>query len=100
MFVQIGSGAANFDTKFEDGFSNFILKNNIRDKVFIVEANSVHLSSLEKLWESFPNIFIFNLAIIPDNLELDKIDFFYADEDKPNYQIFSSSKSFVKQHFG
>ena len=99
MYVQIGSGAANFDTKFEDGFSNFILKNNIRDKVFIVEANSVHLSSLEKLWESFPNIFIFNLAIIPDNLELDKIDFFYADEDKPNYQIFSSSKSFVKQHF-
>ena len=99
MYVQIGSGAANLDTEFEDGFSNFILKNKIRDKVLIVEANSLHLSRLKKFWASYSNVYVFNLAIIPDNVELSKIDFFYANEDKPNYQIFSSSKSFVKKHF-
>ena len=96
--VQIGSGAANSDTSYQDGFTNFVLKKK-KQKIIIIEANSMHLSKLKKFWKSKKNVKIFNLAIIPDNNHKKKMNFFYSSKDKPNYQIFSSSKSFVKKHF-
>ena len=42
---------------------------------------------------------IFNLAIVPDNDNSKKMEFFYCLEDAPNYQVFSNSKSFVRKHF-
>jgi FkbM family methyltransferase len=98
-FVQIGSGSANLDTSFEDGFTNFIKKNKTSRKILIVEANSMHLKNLKKFWKSKKNVKIFNLAIIPDNSSKKKMTFFYSDKDKPNYQLFSSSKSFVLRYF-
>ena len=95
--VQIGSGSASLDTNIQDGFSNFIKKKNLVKKKFIIEANSIHLRNLKKLYKLDKNIKIFNLAIVPDNVFLKKIDFFYCIEDAPNYQLFSSSKLFVKK---
>ena len=53
-----------------------------------------HLNQLKE-----KNIKIFNLAITPDNILKKKMTFFYSEQDKPNYQIFSNSKKFVKKHF-
>jgi FkbM family methyltransferase len=97
--IQIGSGSANYDTYVEDGFTNFVKKNNIEDPIFIIEANSIHLENLKKYWENKKNVKIFNFAIIPDNSEKEKMTFFYSLSDYPNYQIFSNSKLFVEKHF-
>ena len=97
--VQIGAGSANFDSNIEDGFTNFVRKNNVKNKIYIVEANDIHIKNLKKYWNKKKNIKIFNLAITPDNVSRKKITFFYSEEDKPNYQIFSNSKQFVKKHF-
>ena len=98
-FIQIGSGSANFDTYVQDGFTSFIKKKNIKNRIFVIEANSIHLDNLKKYWKKDKNVEIFNLAIVPDNVDLKKMEFFYCLEDAPNYQIFSSSKSFVQKHF-
>ncbi len=97
--IQIGSGSANYDTYVQDGFTNFVKKKNIEDPIFIIEANPVHLENLEKYWENKKNVKIFNFAIIPDNIQKDKMTFFYSLNDYPNYQIFSNSKLFVEKYF-
>ena len=98
-FIQIGSGSANLDTNIQDGFSNYIVSKNIKKKIFIIEANFIHIDNLKKFYQKNINVKIFNLAIIPDDVNLKIMDFFYCLEDFPNYQIFSNSKSFVKKHF-
>ena len=97
--IQIGSGSASLDTNIQDGFSNYIISKNIKKKIFIIEANSIHIKNLKKFYEKKKNVNIYNFAIIPDDLDLKVMDFFYCLEDAPNYQIFSNSKSFVKKHF-
>ena len=97
--IQIGSGSASLDTNIQDGFSNYITSKNIKTKVFIIEANSIHINNLKKFYQKNINVKILNLAIIPDDVNLKMMDFFYCLEDFPNYQIFSNSKSFVKKHF-
>ena len=67
--------------------------------MLIVEANSIHINNLKKFYQKNINVKILNLAIIPDDVNLKMMDFFYCLEDFPNYQIFSNSKSFVKKHF-
>ena len=96
--IQIGSGSANFDANFEDGFSNFVKRKKIKKKIFIVEANSIHLKNLKKFYSKEKTI-ILNYAIIPDNMNKKKMEFFYSERDKPNYQIFSNSKAFVRKHY-
>ena len=51
--VQIGSGSASLDTNLKDGFSNFILNKKIKQKILIVEANSIHIANLNKFWKFF-----------------------------------------------
>lgn len=97
--IQIGSGSANYDTYVQDGFTNFVKKQNIEDPIFIIEANPVHLKNLKKYWENKKNVKIFNFAIIPDNIQKEKMTFFYSLNDYPNYQIFSNSKLFVEKYF-
>ena len=97
--IQIGSGSASLDTQIEDGFSNFIVKKKIKKKIYIIEANSIHIDNLKKFYSNYKNIKIFNLAISSDNTFLKKMVFFYCLNDAPNYQIFSNSKSFVTKHF-
>ena len=98
-YIQIGSGSANLDTNIQDGFANYIISRDIKEEVIIIEANSIHIDNLKKFYKKNKYIKIYNLAIIPDNINLKKMDFFYCLEDFPNYQVFSNSKSFVKKHF-
>jgi len=98
-FIQIGSGSANLDTNIQDGFSNYVVSKNTKKKIFSIEANFIHIDNLKKFYQKNINVKIFNLAIIPDDVNLKIMDFFYCLEDFPNYQIFSNSKSFVKKHF-
>ena len=76
--IQIGSGSASLDTNIEDGFSNYIISKNIKKKVLIVEANSIHINNLKKFYQKNANVKIFNLAIIPENIDLKTMDFFIA----------------------
>ena len=46
--VQIGSGAANLDLQFEDGFTNFVKRKFKRYNLYLVEANSIHIKKLKK----------------------------------------------------
>ena len=91
ILIQIGAGSANFDTDSEDGFSNFVKKKKNKKKIYIVEANSIHLKNLKKFYLK-EKIKILNFAVIPDNLNKKRMIFFYSEQDKPNYQIFSNSK--------
>ena len=43
--IQIGSGSANYDSYVQDGFTNFVKKRNPENKIFIIEANSIHLKN-------------------------------------------------------
>ena len=97
--IQIGSGSANLDTYIHDGFTSFVKKKNIKNKILIVEANSTHLHNLKNFWKNNLNVKIFNLAVVPDNINQKNMQFYYCQEDAPNFQIFSISKSFVKKHF-
>lgn len=99
ILVQVGSGAGNLDLNYQDGFSNFAKKIRKNPQIFSVEANSIHIPKLRKYWRYKKNVKIFNYAIIPDNIKKKKINFYYSDKDKPDFQIFSNSESLVKKHF-
>ena len=88
--IQIGSGSASLDTNIQDGFSNYIVSKNIKKKVLIVEANSIHINNLKKFYKNNINVKIFNLAIIPDNIDLKTIDFFLL------FRRFSKLSNFFK----
>ena len=75
-YVQIGAGSSNFDKNFKDGFTNFFKQNNKKAEIFIVEANSIHIKKLKKIWRRYKKTQIFNFAIIPDNINQKKNDFF------------------------
>ena len=47
-FVQIGAGSSDLDKNYEDGFANFIKKNNQDSEIYVVEANSIHIEKLKK----------------------------------------------------
>lgn len=97
--LQIGAGSANLDKNFEDGFTNFVNRNNKKKKVYIVEANSIHIKKLKKSWKKNKKIKIFNFAIVPDNIKQKKMIFYFCEKDAPDFQIFSNSYNFVKKHF-
>ena len=98
-YVQIGAGSSNLDKNFKDGFTNFLKQNNKKAEIFIVEANSIHLKKLKKIWKRYKKTQIFNFAIIPDNINQKKMTFFYSEKDSPDFQIFSNSIRFVRKHF-
>ena len=98
-FVQIGSGSANLDKNYEDGFTSFIKKNKEDAKIFIIEANSIHIEKLKKNWQENKFIKIFNFAIVPESFNKKEMIFYYAEKDSPDFQIFSNSEKFVRKHF-
>ena len=98
-YVQIGAGSSNFDKNFKDGFTNFLKQNNKNIEIFIVEANSIHIKKLKKIWKRYKKTQIFNFAIIPDNINQKTMTFFYSEKDSPDFQIFSNSIKFVRKHF-
>ena len=62
--VQIGSGSSNLDKQFQDGFTNYAQKEIKDSKLYLVEANSIHIQKLKKNWKNNNNVKIFNFAVL------------------------------------
>lgn len=101
-FVHIGAGAGDLDPKFNyrDGFSEYVKQHKCKNKnIFLVEANPKNIKKLRSCWENYKKVKVFNLAITPNNYYKKKIKLYYSDNDKPNYQLLSFDRNFVKRYF-
>ena len=99
-FLHIGGGAGDLDPKanYRDGFSEFVKTFKSKKKnIFIIEANPINIPALKKSWKKYKSVKIFNIAISAKKIK--KIKFFFAEEDAPHYQLFSSDINHVKKHF-
>lgn len=98
IFIQIGAGAGDRDARanYRDGFTEFI-KNLPRDrikKIILVEPNPFNINSLRECWKDYPEAIIHQIAITPNNVNSEYIDFYYSINDGPHYQV----SSIIKQH--
>ena len=103
IFIQIGAGAGDKDSRanYRDGFTEFVKKlpkNRIK-KIILVEPNPVNILFLRECWKDYPEACIYELAIIPENINLKNIDFYYSLYDGPNYQVASIVKQHVLNHY-
>jgi hypothetical protein len=100
IFIQLGAGAGDLDysAEYRDGFSTLIksLELNARDRIIVVEANPFNIPTLEKSWRNYSQVEVYNLAI-SKNKPKEKIEFFYAVEDGPFFQIASLMESHVRE---
>tara|TARA_B100000959_G_C14897327_1_gene589331 strand:+ start:589 stop:1302 length:714 start_codon:yes stop_codon:yes gene_type:complete len=102
IFVQLGAGVGDRDpsSKYRDGFTELVKKiDDSEKKTYCVEANPKNIEKLKECWKNFSNVKIFNFAIVPDYMNDDFIEFYYADEDTPYYQTFSCKLELVKKHY-
>ena len=104
IFIQIGAGAGDKDTRSNcrDGFTEFVKslpKNRIK-KIILVEPNPVNIPFLEECWKDYTEVYIYELAIIPENINLKHVNFYYSLNDGPNYQVASIVKQHVLNHYG
>ena len=101
IYVQIGAGAGDQDPRanFRDGFTEFVKKKKIKDKIILVEANPLNIPKLKECWKKYSNTKIFNIAINPDNIKKKKIKLFYSKDDKPHFQVTSISKKHVEKFY-
>jgi FkbM family methyltransferase len=104
IFIQIGAGAGDKDSRanYRDGFTEFVKKlprNRIK-KIILVEPNPVNIPFLRECWKDYPEACIYELAIIPENINSKNIDFYYSLYDGPNYQVSSIIKQHVLNHYG
>ena len=104
IFIQIGAGAGDKDSRanYRDGFTEFVKKlpkNRIK-KIILVEPNPVNIPFLRECWKDYPEACIYELAIIPENINLKNIYFYYSLYDGPNYQVASIVKQHVLNHYG
>ena len=104
IFIQIGAGGGDKDSiaHYRDGYTEFIKKiplNRIK-KIILVEPNPVNIPFLRECWKDYKEVFIYELAIIPENINLKNIDFYYSLYDGPNYQVASIVKQHVLNHYG
>ena len=104
IYIQLGAGAGDQDHSagFRDGFSRYVKQLEIaeEDKIILVEANYFNLSTLAAAWQNFPAAQISQLAITAGEYRrLQEIDFFYAVEDAPFFQVASIKKSHVEKFY-
>jgi FkbM family methyltransferase len=104
IFIQIGAGAGDKDSRanYRDGFTEFVKKlpKNRVKKIILVEPNPVNIPFLRECWKDYPEACIYEFAIVPDNIDLKNIDFYYSLYDGPNYQVSSIIKQHVLNHYG
>jgi FkbM family methyltransferase len=103
IFIQIGAGAGDLDTRANcrDGFTEFI-KSLPRDrikKIILVEPNPMNIHLLRECWKDYPEAFIYEYAIVPNNILRETIEFYYCKNDAPNYQVASIKKEHVQMHY-
>ena len=100
IFVHLGAGAGDLDegANFRCGFTEFIKKNyKPSNKVFLLEANPKNIPTLEKCYQNFQNVEIFNLGITVQNVE--QLNFFFTEDDAPHYQVCSTRINHLKKHY-
>jgi len=104
IFVQIGAGAGDLDPRANnrDGFAEFVKSlpyQRIR-QIILVEPNPINISLLQKCYETYPQAKIFQVAITPKHLSHQTLDFFYAEDDGPHFQVASINKQHIIKHYG
>jgi hypothetical protein len=104
IFIQLGAGAGDQDysANFRDGFSSYVKRKRMadNDKIILVEANHFNLSTLTTAWQGFPCAVIYHLAILSDDQKApSEIEFFYAEEDAPFFQVSSVKKEHVQKFY-
>jgi FkbM family methyltransferase len=103
IYIQLGAGAGDLDyaADFRDGFSKLVKSKEINegDRILVVEANHFNIPTLTESWRAYPHVEIYNLAISTKRLgNPQKIDFFYAVDDGPYFQIASVIESHVRKY--
>ena len=89
IFIQIGACVGDQDpkTNFKDGFTSFIKgSKNFKDsRIILIEANPTNIDALKKCWADYKYSEIYNVGLVPDNVDNDYLDFYYSEKDQPYY---------------
>ena len=100
IYIHLGAGAGDLDKRanLRCGFTELIKrKYQNGDKIFLVEANPVNIKKLKDCYKNSYNTKIFNIGISVNNSS--KIEFYYAEEDAPHYQVTSIKSDHVKKQY-
>lgn len=103
IYIQIGAGAGDLDSRanFRDGFTEYVKKLDSKciQKIILVEPNPINLDKLSECWKNYPqaNIFKYGIRRLLDSENF--INFYYAEEDGPHFQVFSMVEEHVRKHY-
>jgi FkbM family methyltransferase len=103
IYIQIGAGAGDLDSRanFRDGFTEYVKKLDSKSiqKIILVEPNPINLDKLSECWKNYPqaNIFKYGIRRLSDSENF--INFYYAEEDGPHFQVFSMVEEHVRKHY-
>ena len=103
IYIQIGAGVGDLDysANYRDGFSALIkaMRLKEKDRVLVVEANPLNIPTLKRSWSNFPQTEVYNFAIVTPKINLaGKVQFFYAVDDGPFFQIASLDENHVRKY--
>src|SRR5579863_5178316 len=101
--VQVGAGAGDLDPRanFRDGFTEYVKRLNPSqiERILPVEPNPINIPMLRQCWKDYGQAEILQIGIRPfDSAEGSQI-FYYAEEDRPHYQVFSMIEAYVRKHY-
>lgn len=103
LYVQVGAGAGDLDPRadFRDGFTEFVkrLDPNTIENIVLVEPNFANVAKLGQCWVQYPQAAVFQIGLVPDNVEGTSLDFYWAPEDGPHFQVFSCVPEHVLKHY-
>ena len=100
IYIHLGAGAGDLDERADlrCGFTELIKKNYRNgDKIFLVEANPANIEKLKESYNDIPEVNIFNIGI--SSSKESRLNFYYAEEDAPHYQITSIKSEHVQKHY-
>ena len=99
-FVHLGGGAGDLDYRvdFRCGFTELIKREIVNDdQAFIVEANPKNIDKLQSCYKNYENVNVLNFALTYE--ESKECEFFFTEDDAPNYQVCSLDINHVKKHY-
>ncbi len=99
-FVHLGGGVGDLDYRvdFRCGFTELIKREIVNDdQAFIVEANPKNIHKLQSCYRNYENVNVLNFAITYE--ESKECEFFFTEDDAPNYQVCSLDINHVKKHY-
>ena len=102
IFIQIGAGAGDRDARanFRDGFTEFVksIPPKSTQRIILVEPNPRNVVALKRCWKDYPQAEIKQIGIVPDE-NTSSLEFYYAEDDQPHFQVCSTDKSHVEKHY-